>query len=79
MYVFTFRFLGKNNLFSSCEAELMELMRQIDMMMQSKKSEWDSERKALLAKLELREQEAKAHTAIMEKKSQEVSSRFIWD
>ena len=63
-------------LFKSCETELMELMRQIDLMMQSRKAEWEGQRQALQAKLEVREQEANVQGAMLEKKTQEVCLHF---
>ncbi len=57
---------------SSCESELMELMRQIDMMMQSKKMEWDAEKRGMAAKLEVKEQECNVSNAMLEQKAQEV-------
>ena len=59
-------------LFKSCESELMELMRQIDLMMQSRIAEWEAQRQALHAKLEVREQETNVQSAMLEKKTQEV-------
>ena len=59
-------------MFKSCESELMELMRQIDLMMHSRKAEWEAQRQTLHAKLEVREQEANVQNAILEKKTQEV-------
>ena len=56
----------------SCEAELTELMRQIDFMMQARKSDWDTERKAMLARLDARETECHIHTAMLDQKTVEV-------
>ena len=56
----------------SCESELMELMRQIDLMMQGRRAEWDAQRQALQAKLEIREQESNVQGAMLEKKTHEV-------
>ncbi|KAM4042879.1 centrosomal protein of 63 kDa isoform 1-T2 [Anomaloglossus baeobatrachus] len=44
-------------IFGSCEAELQELMRQIDIMLEHKKSEWDAHTETLNTLLQLRDQE----------------------
>ena len=62
----------KSQLLWSCEAELQELMRQIDIMVQQKKSTWDRERQSLEARLEIREQEYSLQKATLEQKHGEV-------
>ena len=69
LIVYTYR---SGALIKNCESEVMELMRQIDLMMQSRKAEWDAQRQALQAKLEVREQEANVQGAMLEKKTHEV-------
>ncbi|XP_069474155.1 centrosomal protein of 63 kDa [Ambystoma mexicanum] len=57
---------------TSCEAELQELLRQIDIMVTHKKSEWESQTNVLATRLELREQELSSFRASMEQKHKEV-------
>ncbi|XP_069069678.1 centrosomal protein of 63 kDa isoform X4 [Pleurodeles waltl] len=57
---------------TSCEAELQELLRQIDIMVTHKKTEWESQTHALATRLELREQELSSIRASMEQKHKEV-------
>ncbi|XP_069058549.1 deuterosome assembly protein 1 isoform X1 [Pleurodeles waltl] len=57
---------------SSCEAELQELMHQIDIMVHSKKTEWERKMKALEAKLESQDQEMEKARRSAEQKSEEV-------
>ncbi|XP_064418496.1 centrosomal protein of 63 kDa isoform X3 [Latimeria chalumnae] len=56
---------------SSCELELQELMRQIDIMVAQKKVEWDAELQGMEARLDLREQELAAARATLEQKHKE--------
>lgn len=58
---------------SGCEVELQELMRQIDLMVQQKKLDWETERQRLQARLDVREQEYHIQKATLEQKHQEVS------
>ncbi|XP_062438552.1 centrosomal protein of 63 kDa isoform X6 [Rhea pennata] len=57
---------------TSCEAELQELMKQIDIMVAHKKSEWEGQTQALEACLDIREQELSSARAALEEKYKEV-------
>ncbi|XP_022098022.1 centrosomal protein of 63 kDa-like isoform X2 [Acanthaster planci] len=57
---------------SSCEAELQELMRQIDIMVHNRKTEWEADMERVKGQLRLREQEVASQRALLESKHQEV-------
>ncbi|XP_051481891.1 centrosomal protein of 63 kDa isoform X3 [Apus apus] len=57
---------------TSCEAELQELMKQIDIMVAHKKSEWEGQTQALEACLSAREQELSSVRAALQEKEKEV-------
>ncbi|XP_072263733.1 centrosomal protein of 63 kDa [Pyxicephalus adspersus] len=61
-------------LYSSCEAELQELMKQIDIMLDHKKAEWEAHTETLNALLQLREQELNASRAREDRLSQEIKT-----
>lgn len=61
-------------LYSSCEAELQELMRQIDIMLDHKKAEWEAHTETLNTLLQLREQELNTSRAREERLSQEIKT-----
>uniref|UniRef100_A0A8C6XK53 Centrosomal protein 63 n=1 Tax=Naja naja TaxID=35670 RepID=A0A8C6XK53_NAJNA len=56
---------------TSCEAELQELMKQIDIMVSHKKAEWDTQTQALESCLELRDQELSSLKNAAEEKCKE--------
>ncbi|XP_070537703.1 centrosomal protein of 63 kDa-like isoform X2 [Ptychodera flava] len=56
---------------SSCEAELQELMRQIDIMVNNKKLEWDMQLQDNKTKLDIRDKEVISLRATIESKNQE--------
>uniref|UniRef100_A0A8C9FNN2 CEP63/Deup1 N-terminal domain-containing protein n=1 Tax=Pavo cristatus TaxID=9049 RepID=A0A8C9FNN2_PAVCR len=56
---------------TSCEAELQELMKQIDIMVAHKKAEWEGQTQALEACLGVREQELSSARAALEEKHKE--------
>lgn len=58
---------------TSCEAELQELMKQIDIMVAHKKAEWDTQTQALESCLELRDQELSSLKNAAQEKRKEVS------
>ena len=64
--------LRDSSVLSSCEAEVQELMRQVDLMVDARKQEWMRERQSLLSKLDIREQEAVIHRATLSQKNSEV-------
>ncbi|NXM08382.1 CEP63 protein, partial [Tyrannus savana] len=57
---------------TSCEAELQELMKQIDIMVAHKKSEWEGQTQALEARLSVREQELSSARAALQERQKEV-------
>lgn len=57
---------------TSCAAELQELMKQIDIMVAHKKSEWEGQTQALEACLSAREQELSFAKAALQEKQKEV-------
>lgn len=59
---------------TSCEAELQELMKQIDIMVAHKKSEWEGQTHALETCLNIREQEVKTLRSQLEMKQKEVGT-----
>uniref|UniRef100_A0A8D2P0Y7 Centrosomal protein 63 n=1 Tax=Zosterops lateralis melanops TaxID=1220523 RepID=A0A8D2P0Y7_ZOSLA len=63
---------GSGGFLTSCEAELQELMKQIDIMVAHKKSEWEGQTQALEACLSAREQELSSAKAALQEKQKEV-------
>ncbi|XP_017356528.1 centrosomal protein of 63 kDa isoform X7 [Cebus imitator] len=59
---------------TSCEAELQELMKQIDIMVAHKKSEWEGRTHALETCLKIREQELKTLRSQLDVKHKEVGT-----
>ncbi|KFQ32970.1 Coiled-coil domain-containing protein 67, partial [Mesitornis unicolor] len=57
---------------SPCEAELQKLVRQIDIMVNSKKVEWERKMKALKAKMDIQDQELASTQSKLDQKGQEV-------
>ncbi|XP_012580363.1 PREDICTED: centrosomal protein of 63 kDa isoform X6 [Condylura cristata] len=57
---------------TSCEAELQELMKQIDIMVAHKKSEWEGQTHALETCLDIRERELKTLRGQLDEKHKEV-------
>ncbi|NXT34775.1 CEP63 protein, partial [Pelecanoides urinatrix] len=65
-------FPSSGGFLTSCEAELQELMKQIDIMVAHKKSEWEGQTQALEACLSVREQELSSARAALQEKYKEV-------
>ncbi|NXJ32354.1 CEP63 protein, partial [Ciconia maguari] len=65
-------FHSSGGFLTSCEAELQELMKQIDIMVAHKKSEWEGQTQALEACLSIREQELSSARAALQEKYKEV-------
>ncbi|KAL9844658.1 centrosomal protein of 63 kDa isoform 2-T11 [Geothlypis trichas] len=63
---------GSGGFLTSCEAELQELMKQIDIMVAHKKSEWEGQTQALEACLSAREQELSSAKAALQEIQKEV-------
>ncbi|XP_048190384.1 centrosomal protein of 63 kDa isoform X2 [Perognathus longimembris pacificus] len=57
---------------TSCEAELQELMKQIDIMVAHKKSEWEGQTHALETCLDIRDRELKALRTQLDMKHKEI-------
>lgn len=57
---------------TSCEAELQELMKQIDIMVAHKKSEWEGQTHALETCLDIRDRELKTLRSQLDTKHKEV-------
>ena len=57
---------------ASCEAELQELMKQIDIMMATKKKDWEYQLQSLQAKVEVKDKENLLQKSTIEQKHKEV-------
>lgn len=62
---------------SPCEAELQELMEQIDIMVSNKKLDWERKMRALETRLDLRDQELANAQTCLDQKGQEVLSTHV--
>ncbi|XP_054838226.1 centrosomal protein of 63 kDa isoform X3 [Eublepharis macularius] len=58
---------------TSCEAELQELMKQIDIMVAHKRTEWESQTQTLESCLEIREQELSSLQNVLDAKHKEIA------
>ncbi|XP_076809749.1 centrosomal protein of 63 kDa-like [Clavelina lepadiformis] len=63
---------GEGILLTSCGSELQELMRQIDIMVRNKKTEWETELATTQDCLALREQELAHSRALLDQKHHEI-------
>ncbi|XP_061180017.1 centrosomal protein of 63 kDa-like isoform X2 [Saccostrea echinata] len=64
--------LPKGVLTASCEAELQELMKQIDIMMATKKKDWEHQITSLQSKMELKDKESLLQKSTIEQKHKEI-------
>ncbi|KFO70624.1 Centrosomal protein of 63 kDa, partial [Cuculus canorus] len=64
---------GSGGFLTSSEAELQELMKQIDIMVAHKKSEWEEQTQALETCLSIQEQELSSVRAALHEKNKEVA------
>ena len=76
-YYYYFVRLPKTPLLTGCATELHELMHQIDVMIEQKRTAWERERAALLAKNESKKQELATTKATLQSKQQEVGNTYI--
>ncbi|XP_048460663.1 centrosomal protein of 63 kDa isoform X7 [Rhincodon typus] len=63
---------GCSSSLTTCEAELQELMKQIDIMVAQKKSEWEAQFQSVETRLKVREQELSAFRLLLDQKHTEV-------
>ncbi|XP_032625685.1 centrosomal protein of 63 kDa isoform X14 [Chelonoidis abingdonii] len=63
---------GGRGFLTSCEAELQELMKQIDIMVAHKKSEWEGQAQALETCLQIRDHELSSVKTLLDEKRKEV-------
>ncbi|XP_078419664.1 centrosomal protein of 63 kDa isoform X7 [Cetorhinus maximus] len=63
---------GCSSALTTCEAELQELMKQIDIMVAQKKSEWEVQFQSVETRLKIREQELSAFRLLLDQKHTEV-------
>nr|XP_022341843.1 centrosomal protein of 63 kDa-like isoform X9 [Crassostrea virginica] len=64
--------LPKGVLTASCEAELQELMKQIDIMMATKKKDWEHQIQSLQSKVELKDKENLLQKSTIDQKHKEI-------
>ncbi|KAL5004453.1 hypothetical protein ScPMuIL_017909 [Solemya velum] len=64
--------LPRSVLTSTCEAELQELMRQIDIMVANRKQEWEADTRSMKSRLDIRENECQMQKTTLEQKLREI-------
>ncbi|XP_048832777.1 centrosomal protein of 63 kDa isoform X1 [Brienomyrus brachyistius] len=72
LFLRTLRDQDDSAVLTSCEPELQELMRQIDIMVAQKQTQWDQEMKALKGNLADNEKDLKSTRDLLERKQAEV-------